>query len=218
MNLTEFVDHCRLKEIYQGFVPQQPPDMQGWGSNHPVFGRVIRDLKPLSIIEVGTWKGGSAIHMGKLTAKLGLPAVILCIDTWLAGDRAYVDHTFIEDTLPRGGQLRLLQIFMTNVLHEGLSDRIFPMPSTSLDAADSLAFMKVRADLIYIDADHGEAQCAADIAAYWPVLRPGGVMIGDDYNTEAWPGVVKAANDFAASNGLAIEDARFKFVLRKPAQ
>jgi cephalosporin hydroxylase len=216
MHLKDFIAHCRLREIYEGFTPQSPPDTQGWGSHHAVFRREIAAVKPETIIELGSWKGASAIHMAKQAKALRLDPVILCIDTWLAGDRAYVDHSFIGDTLPRGGRLRLLEIFMTNVMAENLQDRIFPMPSTGADAAESLAYMGVLADLVYIDAGHAEHEVAADLEAYWPLLRPGGVMIGDDYNPGAWPGVVKAANAFAARNGLAIEDAGLKFVLRKP--
>lgn len=62
---------------------------------------------------------------------------------------------------------------------------------------------------------HADPEVTIDLEGYWPILRPGGVMIGDDYNAEAWPGVVSAANRFAAANGIEIEDAKMKFVLRK---
>lgn len=216
MQLRDFIAHCRLKEIYDGFQPFPEADLQGWGSTQAIFERVLAQTRPSSIIEVGSWKGASAIHMAEVAVRLDLNVTILCVDTWLAGKRAYVDHSFIEDTLPRGGSLRLLQIFMTNVVRHGLQDRIFPMPSTSLDAAEQLAFMQVSADVIYIDAGHSENEVRQDIEAYWPILRPGGIMIGDDYNPDVWPGVVKAADEFAARMGLAIEDRKRKFVLRKP--
>jgi predicted O-methyltransferase YrrM len=215
MTLREFVDLCRLKELYDGFSPLSAIDVQGWGSKHRIFQNTLEQCRPSTIIEVGSWKGASAIHMAEIADRLGLDVTILCIDTWLGGNRAYVDHTYIEDTLPRGGCLRLLQVFMTNVFHHGLQDRVFPMPSTSLDAADSLAFKRVTADVIYIDAGHSECEVRQDIEAYWPILRPGGVMIGDDYNADAWPGVVKAANDFSKRVGSPIEDKGNKFVLRK---
>ena len=45
-------------------------DIQGWASTSPVFADCIRELNPKLIIEVGTWKGCSAIHMAKICLEL----------------------------------------------------------------------------------------------------------------------------------------------------
>ena len=42
------------------------PDLQGWGSRHRIFEQVICEEKPQLVIEVGTWKGASLVHMAKL--------------------------------------------------------------------------------------------------------------------------------------------------------
>lgn len=39
-------------------------------------------------------------------------------------------------------------------------------------------------DFIYVDARHDYCGVMEDIEAWWPKLRPGGVMAGDDYLTE----------------------------------
>jgi hypothetical protein len=41
-------------------------DLQGWASTHPIFEKTIETLRPELIVEVGTWKGASAVHMAKL--------------------------------------------------------------------------------------------------------------------------------------------------------
>ena len=48
-----------------------------------LVGKVIADVKPKLIVEVGTWKGASAIYMAKICRKLELNTEIVCIDTWL---------------------------------------------------------------------------------------------------------------------------------------
>lgn len=53
---------------YKGFKKVEL-DMQGWSSTDPVFEEIIQQLKPRKIVEVGTWKGGSAIHMAELCKK-----------------------------------------------------------------------------------------------------------------------------------------------------
>jgi hypothetical protein len=57
-----------------------------------------------------------------------------------------------------------------------------------------------------------------DIVYYWHVLRPGGVMFGDDYRAEFYPGVVAAVAAFGKERQLVPEivDGQF-WLLRKPA-
>jgi hypothetical protein len=40
-----------------------PEDVQGWGSTHPIFHILIDAIRPATIVELGSWKGASAIHM-----------------------------------------------------------------------------------------------------------------------------------------------------------
>ena len=47
-------------------------DLQGWGSNHPIFAQIIAKIRPALIIEVGTWKGASAVHMARVAKSEGL--------------------------------------------------------------------------------------------------------------------------------------------------
>lgn len=47
-------------------------------------------------------------------------------------------------------------------------------------------------DFVFIDADHSEQGCRADIAAWAPKLKPTGWIMGHDIN---WPGVRAAVDD-----------------------
>merc|ERR1712129_457956 len=49
-------------------------------------------------------------------------------------------------------------------------------------------------DLVYIDAEHDYSSCRDDIIAWEPLVRPGGIIAGDDYGA-ASPGVSKAVHD-----------------------
>lgn len=49
----------------------------------------------------------------------------------------------------------------------------------------------------------------------WPVVRPGGVMMGDDYQ-HMWPGVIRAAKIFAARHGLKLHVEVPKWWVVKP--
>jgi len=56
-------------------------------------------------------------------------------------------------------------------------------------------------DFAYIDALHDYASVRADLAAWFPKIRPGGILAGHDYPE---PGVRAAVHEFAAAHGLTV--------------
>ena len=42
-----------------------PDDASGWGSDSPAFGELVEAVRPSRLIEIGTWKGGSAITLAR---------------------------------------------------------------------------------------------------------------------------------------------------------
>lgn len=163
-----------------------PVDVHGWGSDAPIFAELIARVRPELIVEVGTWKGASAIHMTDCCKQLDLDTRIVCVDTWLGAIEFWDDQADEE----RYQSLRLWHgypqvyyTFLANVVRAGHQDTIIPFPQTSLIAARWLARAGVQADLIYLDASHDYDDVLVDMRAYWPLLRPVGVLFGDDRNT-----------------------------------
>ena len=81
---------------YKGFDPSAwPDDASGWGSDSAAFGELVEKHRPTRLIEVGTWKGGSALTLAGHLERLGLDAEILCVDTWLGALEMWtdLDHT-----------------------------------------------------------------------------------------------------------------------------
>lgn len=193
--MPDVLDQFRLDlDGFTSFV--YADDVQGWGSDAPIFGQLIGEIRPRLIIEVGTWKGASALHMAAQCDEQGLEHTrILCIDTWLGAYEfigAESDPT--RNLLRVFGWPQVFYVFVANVKRAEQEERILAFPQTSLIAGRWLKRHDVRADLIYLDGSHDDADVAADIRAYWPLLRSGGVLFGDDYDT--WAGVrdaVKAA-------------------------
>ena len=206
---------------YRGFDPAPyPMDLQGWGSEHPIFRKVLAEVRPSRIYEVGTWKGASAIHMARCIKELGLNAEILCIDTWLGAAEFWNDHQDPERYLSlriRHGYPSVFYQFLANVLHSGFDQTITPFPQTSQIAARWLRSRSLQADVIYIDGSHEEEDVLADLHSYWALVRPGGLLFGDDYN-EYWPGVISAVRRFATGHGIAVDAFDEKWVLHKPLE
>jgi len=194
------------------------PDTHGW--MHDEFSRIInsslsgRDRNaPLIIFEVGSWKGKSCITIADTVKKMGFKNVrILAVDTWLGSPEFWT--TDINDPM-RGVSLNLVNgypsvfyTFTKNVKYFGHDDIVSPFSISSLQAADVLKYYGLKADLIYVDASHEYDAVKADMAAFWPLLNNGGIMLGDDY-TACWPGVVKAVNEFGQGE---IDGVVWKFV------
>ena len=217
----KWLNKLHAKNPYEGFDYHKfPIDLPDWGSYHPIFANIISQLKPTLILEVGTWKGSSAIHIATLLRDLGLDSVIICIDTWLGGlehiisadqsnldIRQYCDH----------GYPRLYDQFLANVMHCNCQDWIVPFPNTSNIAAKWFAREKVLADFIYIDASHDEDDVYADLVHYWDLLKPNGIMLGDDWVVN-WYGVICAVNRFVKERDLTLGLVESKWAIQKPSE
>jgi predicted O-methyltransferase YrrM len=190
------------------------PLPEGWGSSHPYFKQYIDELKPKLIVEVGTWLGGSAVQMGRLLRAAGLnDGCIICIDTWLGSSEHFLDETGRRTLKLANGRATFYDDFMRNVVQHGLQDLIVPFSITSVAAVEVLREIKCIPDLIYLDGDHTERGFRADLDLYWELLRPGGVLIGDDFD---WQEIHLNVINFAYLTQVEFTAFSNKFVMRKP--
>jgi hypothetical protein len=201
---------------YEGFdLRCYAPDLHGWGSRSPAFRELIVQTKPRLIVEVGTWKGASALEMAAVIRELGLSTQILCIDTWLGALEFWTDQNDPERYLSlqlRHGYPTVFYQFLANVCHQGFQDRIVPFPQTASVAASWLRYYGISADMIYLDASHEEEDVYLDLFNYWDSLCANGILFGDDYS---WDGVRLAVNRFANEQGRQISFIADKWILRK---
>lgn len=188
-----------IKDVYAG-LELLPSDLQGWNGNDIIFEEMIVKTRPKLIIEVGTWKGQSAINMGKLIKLYNLDCKIICIDTWL-GSLEFIDDTSQERNLhKRNGYPTIYYQFLSNVVHNDLQDVIIPLPIDSRNAFRYLQKIKIKADLIYIDGSHEYNDIYDDVNNYYKLLTDKGVIFGDDYNKAEWIDVVTAINTYCNQN------------------
>jgi Methyltransferase domain len=189
-------------------------DLQGWGAEHPIFERVLLDVRPTVVVEVGTWKGASVLHMHSLARRHRLDTSFICIDTWLGSAEQWVKPEPRPNMQLEGGFPTLYRQFIANVIACDAVEDIFPLPISSSAGARVLDRLSVTGDVIYVDAAHEEEELALDLDLFWRVLRPGGVMFGDDY-VPYWAGVVSAVDRFAEDHGLQVDVDGPKWLLRK---
>jgi len=97
----------------------------------------------------------------------------------------------------------LQQKFSQNCADVLESNRVILYAMDTLTAAEQLRADGVTADMIFIDADHSYEACKADIEAYLPLLRKGGVLCGHDVGS--FPSVTQAVEE-AFPNAWVLPD------------
>jgi len=201
--------------IYDNLVLLQE-DTQGWNGNSSVFELLITKINPKTIVEVGSWKGQSAITMGKVIKSKNINCKIFCIDTWL-GALEFISH--LKDTpernlLLKNGYPQIYYQFLSNVVHNKLQDVIIPIPNTSTIGFKYLNWLGIRPELIYIDASHEEEDVYLDLKNYYNLLADDGIIFGDDFNS--WVGVKNAVSIFCKEKNLNFEIFENNFwIIRK---
>ena len=179
-------------------------DIQGWDFEHHSFQKFIREYQPKLIVEVGTWKGASAIHMAKKCKELYDDFEIVCIDTFLGSrdmwDRSVYDFDFFM------GRPLIYEQFIANVVHSGYTNNITPFPIDSQNGFLTLKKLNITPDLIYIDAGHDYRSVKYDLENYSTILKQGGILIGDDYG---YKDVEKAAHEVFGQVNIISQGSKF---------
>ena len=176
-------------------------NVAGWGLQKSFFDHILHQNNATFIVEVGSWQGLSAIHMGKTMKQYSNCGVILCVDTWLGTPMAWMDFNEHGNELHNNaGYPSVYYNFLYNVKSEGLSDTIIPLPMPSQQGAIFLKHIsKIKnklPDLIFIDACHDRECTYNDILTWYPLVSKGGILFGDDWNIPGTRGGVQAAADF----------------------
>ncbi len=189
-------------------------DLQGWNSERPVFRELIELTRPGLILEIGAWKGASAIHMAQTLHELGLTrSKILSIDTWLGSPDCWQPQSGLYKSLRlKNGYPHLYDQFLFNVIESAWTQTIIPFPQTSLGAACWLKKKSLTAPLIYMDGGHEAEEVLSDLKNYYEILSCGGIIFGDDFGDPSG-GVRQAVEAFARMNRLPFETREDQFWL-----
>lgn len=128
-------------------------------------------------LEIGSFEGRSATWV--LNSVKNLES-ITCVDTF-EGSREH------SKDLKYG----LYERFLENI--EPYKDKVIIKRGISRDVLKTLP--KAEYDFIYVDGSHEAHDVLTDAVLAYDLLKPGGLMIFDDYNS-GWDGVKYAVNAF----------------------
>jgi cephalosporin hydroxylase len=156
--------------------------IEGWFSYEDIYRAIVERAEDGDrFVEIGSFKGRSSAFMAVEIANSGKKIQFDCIDTW----KGSVEHQEIDEVVND----TLYDTFLKNI--DPVREYINPIRMTSLDAAELYEDKSI--NFIMIDGDHRFDAVCADIAAYLPKMKSGGIMTGDDAwaNSEPWDAAVK---------------------------
>ena len=159
-----------------------PFNSQGWYEHHAIFEELFANSEIKHIVDVGSWMGKSTCHFAKLIPKDGIVFA--------------VDH-FLGSGLPI--ESNLFQQFLSNVVHEQLTDQIVPVRMNSANAARKLQNTDIPIDLVYIDAAQDYDSVINDLRSWYPLIENHGILCGDDWRV---CDVQSAVTEFAQEKNL----------------
>lgn len=183
-------------------------DIEGFMSdkNKIAFDFIIPQLPTHSVwVELGSWTGKSTAYCVVELKNQNKFGDFYCVDTWEGGPE-HQENQLIKDKT-------LYEIFETNI--KPVIDDVHIIKSLSWDSSKRFADNSV--DVCYVDAGH-EYECVVkDIVHFWPKIKVGGWLFGDDF-TKSFPGVQKAVREFAISNNVSVQRKGRCWCMKKETQ
>lgn len=137
--------------------------------------------RPMTCVELGSNRGCSAIAVARMIRQWG--GLLTCVDLWTPGPSEVG-----------------IEVFAHNIVAAGVSPTIRMVHAKTADAAEQ---WRGDIDYLYVDADHSYEGCMADLEMWWPHLRIGGLIAGDDYGDPHGDGRMSQAwDDFEQRLGV----------------
>ncbi len=170
-------------------------NIQGWFDFENVYRNFIeKSSDGAKIVEVGSWMGKSSVFMAVEILNSKKNIELFCVDTW-EGTLNSEHHAEIIKNI--GGDL--YSIFLKNI--EPVKHIIIPIIKSSILASEDFADDSL--DIVFLDAGHSLEDVTADINAWKPKIKKGGIIAGHDYGEPC--GVKQAVDDLIGENNITIK-------------
>ena len=152
-----------------------------WFNYQNIYKRIVESVPEGGhIVEVGAWKGASTSYLAVEAQHKKLRIDV--VDTW-SGSQEHKDISDIREN-------SLFGTFIDNL--RPVINLINPIRTDSISA--SKMYDEESLDAVFIYADHRYESVKADILAWMPKAKKGGILAGHDY-TLTHSGVILAVDE-----------------------
>lgn len=168
MSIPETARHLSLVTDRLAHFYQDVPGFFHFVEGYKRMLNVLPVDRPSTFVEIGSYCGKSAAYLGVELVNRRIPCTLHCVDPW--------ERPNDQDN---GAEIRATFDRNLEPVKRLLGERFQPMAMRSLEAAKLFAPASV--DVVWVDGDHSYEAVTADILAWFPKLKPGGWMGGDDF-------------------------------------
>jgi predicted O-methyltransferase YrrM len=171
--------------------------IQNWFDYQEVFKLAVdRAQDGFKFVEIGVWKGGSTSFMGVEIYNSGKQISYDAIDTFEGSQEHGVVYPYLYEEA-YANLKPLIDLNVINLIKGNSLDVVSKYEDNSLD-------------FVFIDGSHEYEDVKADILAYLPKVKVGGILAGHDYDN-AWQGVVKAVNETLGENNITTIKSAYQY-------
>jgi len=153
--------------------------------------------------EVGVWRGDfTRMILNQLN-----PDKLILIDPW----ENFKDRTAAFDGKTKDAEFEgIYQSVCAKYATEIVAGQVEIKRGLSVSVFETMK--DERFSFVYLDGDHSYEGVKADLAAVFPLMKSGGIIMLDDYHRRGWWGdsVIRAANEFLGEHPAELQIAMMR--------
>lgn len=169
--------------------------INGWFDFNMLYDHAVASFNNAVFVEIGTWKGKSAIYMGEKIKESGKSIKFHTIDIFSNEGN---DHVIVGDMYAE---------VMANI--EPVKEYVSVIKGSSHDVHEQFADESI--DFLFIDGNHKYDVVKKDLTLWYPKVKIGGIISGHDYTNPC--GVKQAVDEFF--HPLMVFDQTYRMWMHK---
>jgi predicted O-methyltransferase YrrM len=177
---------------------------QLWAERRDAIRRVAREhlgASPCAVLEIGTWFGRGSTQVWLEALPSG--STLMCVDVW----RPYMQPG--ENVKATANMDGMSRIALMSVLKETAraEQRGISMSIVRASASEFLPLLRDQSfDLIYVDGSHIYQDVKRDLEQASRLIKPGGVICGDDLDQKPTVDLLAVARQHLDSDTFVLTD------------